>query len=241
MPISTPTMQDFNAIPAGTPGQVAPVTVDPSKLALPTAATAEQQLAGILNRGGALMQSAANTGNQQAASRGLLNSSMGIQAAQNAMVQNAAPIAQSDANSINQMNSQNATAKNNVLTGNTAITNRGQEFNTNASNEFNKFNTQNANAAAQWNAGQQNEATLKAMDVNSREALAGIEANYKQLMQVNSSAENMYNQVLKNVNEIQLSKDVTDKTTAINSQLAWLRSGMTMIQNLNGVTGLVTF
>ena len=79
------------------------------------------------------------------------------------------------------------------------------------------------------------------MDVNSRETLATIESNYKQLMQVNSSAENMYNQVMKNINDIQTSDTVADKATAINSQLAWLRQGMSMIQNLNGVQGLITF
>ena len=79
------------------------------------------------------------------------------------------------------------------------------------------------------------------MDVNSREQLANIEANYKQLMQVNSSAENIYSQVMKNVSDIQNNKDIADKQTAINSQMGWLRSGLTMISNLNGIASLVTF
>lgn len=241
MAVATPYMEDFNAIAAGTPAQVAPVTVDPSTLQQPTAMTGQQQLAGILNKGGALMQQAATAGNQSAASRGLLNSSMGVQAAQGAMIDRAAPIAQNDAAAINQMASQNASTVNQAITGNADRANRGQEFNATTSNDFNKFNTTNKNAAAQWNAGQQNEATLKALDINSRENLANIEASYKQLMQVNSSAENMYNQVMKNISDIQGNPDVADKGSAINSQLAWMRSGMQMLQNLNGVSGLITF
>lgn len=241
MAIATPAMEDFNAVAAGTPAQIAPVTVDPTQLQQPTVMTGQQQLQGILNKGGALMQQAATAGNQSAASRGLLNSSMGVQAAQGAMIDRAMPLAQGDAQAINAMNTQNANTVNQAITSNAQTQNQANQWNAQTQNDFTKFNTQNQNAAAQWNAGQQNEATLKAMDVNSRETLAGIEASYKQLMQVNSSAENMYNQVMKNINDIQTSDTVADKGTAINSQLAWLRQGMSMIQNLNGVQGLITF
>jgi len=241
MAITTPTVSPFTPVPIGTPTQVTPTTVDQASLTTPTATTAQDQLAGILNKGGALMQSAATSGSQSAAARGLLNSSMGVQAAQGAMIDRAAPIAQNDANAINQMTSQNASTLNQNLQQNAATTNTANQWNAAQQNEFAKANSQNANAATQWNAAQQNEATLRAMDVNSREQLANIEAQYKTQMQTSASADALYSQVMKNINEIQLSKDVADKQTAINSQLAWLRSGMQMVQNLNGVTGLVTF
>lgn len=222
MPITTPQMEDAGVAALQNPAQVA--------AAQTAGTTTSQQLEGILNKGGALMQQAATTGNQQANSRGLLNSSMGIQAAQSAVLGQAVPIASSDASAINQTNQFN-----------TQNQQRTNELNVGTENDWSKFNAQNQTAMNQWNAGQQNEATLKAMDVNSREQLANIEANYKQLMQVNSSAENMYNQVMKNISDIQGNKDIADKGSAINSQLAWLRSGMSMIQNLNGVSGLITF
>lgn len=222
MPITTPAMEDAGIAAIYGPAQVA--------AAQAAGTTTSQQLTGILNKGGALMQQAATAGNQQAAQRGLLNSSMGVQAAQNAVIGAAGNIAQADANAINATNQFN-----------TSNQQRTNELNAGVQNDWTKFNAQNQSAMNQWNAGQQNEATLKAMDVNSRETLANIEANYKQLMQVNSSAENMYNQVMKNINDIQTSDTVADKGTAINSQLAWLRQGMSMIQNLNGVQGLVTF
>lgn len=222
MPITTPQMEDANVAALQNPAQVT--------AAQTAGTTTSQQLEGILNKGGALMQQAATTGNQQANSRGLLNSSMGIQAAQSAVVGQASQLAQADASAINQTNQFN-----------TQNQQRTNELNVGTQNDWSKFNAQNQTAMNQWNAGQQNEATLKSLDINSREQLANIEANYKQLMQVNSSAENMYNQVMKNISDIQMSDSVADKASAINSQLAWLRSGMTMVQNLNGVQGLVTF
>jgi hypothetical protein len=240
MPIATPIMDTSPTQVAGV-STMNPTLINKGNLVAPGAVTAQDQLAGILNKGGQLMQSAANTGNAQAASRGLLNSSMGIQAAQNAMIQNAAPIAQSDAAAINNANFQNANTLNTAETTNTNIMNSANQWNAAQQNAGSQFNTQQSNAMNQWNAGQQNEATLKAMDINSREQLANIEANYKQLMQVNSSAGGLYEQVMKNISDIQSNKDVTDKQGAINSQLAWLRSGMGMIQNLNSVSGLITF
>lgn len=307
MPILTPTSAQFNTVqtppaaqmdPAliGSPAQItAPVTapvaqtqaalINPNSLTTPTAVTSEDRIAGILNKGGPLMQQAATAGTQQAASRGLLNSSMAVQAAQGAVIQAAAPIGTNDANSLNQMASNNANTLNQgvqfnanatnsanqwnagaanqnaqfntgnemqAATSNANATNTANQFNANtqnqagqfnaqSTNEFAKLDTQNQNTANQWNAQQANEAVLKTMDVNSREQLANIEANYKQLMQTNSSAENIYSQVMKNVSDIQNNKDIADKETAINSQMGWLRSGLKMIESLNGVTGLVNF
>lgn len=307
MPITNPVMNQFDVVaspdaatmsPATvgttatmTPAQMAGAaqmnvsTVDQGSIAQPVATTAEDRIQGILSRGGPLMQQAATAGKQQAASRGLLNSSMAIGAAQGAVINAAGQIGTADANAINQMAATNAGAVNSANQFNSNALNQGAQFNasnqqqtsqfnatneqqasqanqqaTNATNQFNantqnqagqfnatatndfaKLNTQNQNTANQWNAQQQNEAVTKTLDINSREQLANIEANYKQLMQVNSSAEAMYSQVMKNISDIQNNKDIADKETAINSQMSWLNSGMQMIQNLNGVTGLVTF
>lgn len=290
MPITTPVTAQFNTVQTPDAAQMSPsllpspaqvtaaqgtaTAIDPTSLVAPTAVTSEDRIAGILSRGGPLMQQAATAGTQQAASRGLLNSSMAVQAAQGAVIQAAAPIGTNDANSLNQMavqnantqnqaitqnanamntfaqmntgnqqqaNTQNASAVNTASQFNANTENQAGQFNAQSANDFAKLNTQNQNTANQWNAQQANEATLKAMDVNSREQLANIEANYKQLMQTNSSAENIYSQVMKNVSDIQNNKDIADKETAINSQMGWLRSGLKMIESLNGVSGLVNF
>ena len=224
MPIGTPYMEDASAAPIYNPAQVG--------AAQTAGTTTSDQLTGILNKGGALMQQAATTGNQQAASRGLLNSSMGIQAAQNAVLSNAVPIANADANAINQTNQFNTTNEQ-----------RTNELNAGVQNDWTKFNATNQNAMNQWNAGQQNEATLKTLDINSREQLMNMEANYKTLMQANSSASSLWEQTLKNMSDIQTSDklDAGSKQAALNNQMSSLRYGMTMIEHMNGIAGLVTF
>jgi hypothetical protein len=267
-----------------TPAQMAAVNAQAAQMgAVPgmTAAqmqgtTTTEQLDKVLNQGGPLMQQAANAGNAAAASRGLLNSSMGIQAAQSAVLQNAANLANANAQQINQTgqfntsNQQQANQINNQNAYNQSQQNAGWQQQTNMANQqaqnaanqqnagwqnaasqqnagwqqqANQFNAQQSNAMSTWNAGQQNEATLKALDINSRETLANIEANYKTLMQTNSGATGMYEQMLKNLSDIQGNKDMDagTKESAIANQLTYLRTGMSMLQNMSGITGLVTF
>jgi len=59
--------------------------------------TVQGQLGSMLDSDSRLMKQAATMGKQQANQRGLLNSSMGVGAAQNAMIRNAMPAAQQDA------------------------------------------------------------------------------------------------------------------------------------------------
>lgn len=207
-------------------------TLDPNQLAQANATTVSGQASNIIGQGGPLMQQAATIGNSIAAQRGLLNSSMGIQAAQNAVLQNATQLAQGDANALNQASQFNAQATNQALGQNTA--------NQQAANQF---NAQQGNAMSTWNLGQQNEAVMKTLDANNKESLMNIEANYKTLMQANSSASGMYEQMLKNLSDIQTNKDMdaATKSTAIQNQLTYLRTGMVMLEGLNSVKGLVTF
>ena len=126
---------------------------------------------------------------------------------------------------------------------NQQATNQQNQWNANAQNQGSQFNTQQSNAMNQWNAGQQNEAIKQTLDINSRETLANIEANYKTLMQTNSSASGMYEQMLKNLSDIQGNKDMDagTKAYAIQNQLTYLRTGMSMLQNMSGIQGLITF
>ena len=224
MPITTPTVAQGTVQQAAVAAPVGAQTANTTLV--------QDQLDSVLNKGGALMQTAANSGNQQAASRGLLNSSMGIQAAQQAVIGAAGQIASADANALNQGSQFNAQQGNAIALDNA----KRQDANS-------QFNTQQGNAMNQWNAGQQNEAIKQTLDINSRESLANIEANYKTLLQANSSASGMYEQYLKNISDISQSDkmDATAKQNAINNQIAYLRSGMSMLQNMNGISGMITF
>lgn len=223
MPITTPTANQ------GVAGAMTPAQAAAAQAGI---TTTTEQLGSILNQGGPLMQQAANVGNAQAAQRGLLNSSMGIQAAQSAVLQQAAPLAQANATNINQGNQFNASNLQQV-----ALANQ------NAENVAAQFNTGQQNSMNQWNAGQQNEMIKSTMDMNSREQLANIEANYKTLLQANSTAGGMYEQYLKNISDISQSDkmDAAAKANATANQVAYLRAGLQMMSNMNSISGLITF
>ncbi|MAX33840.1 MAG: hypothetical protein CME72_12335 [Halomonadaceae bacterium] len=72
--------------------------------------TVQGQLTDMLGSNSALMKQSETYGKQQANKRGLLNSSMGVGASQNAMIQNATPIAQQDAGYQQQLGKLGATS-----------------------------------------------------------------------------------------------------------------------------------
>lgn len=75
----------------------------------------------ILQTDSPLMQTAATQGAQSAAKRGLLNSSVGVQAGQQAVVNSAVPIATADASLYQQGSLANLAAKNSAATSNAQI------------------------------------------------------------------------------------------------------------------------
>ena len=97
---------------------------DPTQWNVDDNQTAQGQLGKILNSGSSLMQQAATSGLQTAASRGLLNSSMAVGASENAMIANAAPIATHDANTYSQAAGYNAKQSNDIALANQDALNR---------------------------------------------------------------------------------------------------------------------
>lgn len=101
---------------------------------------------------------------------------------------------------------------------------------------------------AQWNADQQNKTNMfntsesnkllqTGLDMNSRTELANIEANYKNLMQANSSAFQTYQQTIKNISDIQQNKDMTadTKTAAVAEQVSMLKNGFNLLSGINNL------
>lgn len=178
----------------------------------PTKQTTGGQLNEILKTDNPLMQTAATQAKQAAGDRGLINSTMGVQAGQQAMINSATPIAQQNA----------ATYASNA------------QFNTQQSNAMNQFNTQESNKLLQTS-----------LDLNNRTELANIEANYKNLMQTNSSAYSTWQQSLKNISDIQQSPDLdaATKQAAVNEQTALLKNSFNMLGAMNNLnlSGLLNF
>jgi hypothetical protein len=181
-----------------------------------------------------LMQQAAAKASQAANSRGLLNSSMAVQAGQAAVMDRALPIAQYDAG-----------ANTNVLNTNQANTQQTGLFNAGQQQDVNKFNTGEANKASIVNASEQNKILQQFLDQNNKLQLADIEASYKVLMQSEASAMTLYQQSVKNISEILMNPDLTAeaKTAAVNNQNNLLGTGMKIIGKMSGLNldSLLTF
>jgi hypothetical protein len=110
------------------------VGYDPEKIKVEKDSTVQGQIGGIIDKNSPLMQRAATRADQSSNRRGLLNSSMAVQAGESALYDAALPIAQQDA----------------------ATNFRSQELNQGAGNEAYRFNAGSGNQKiAQERAGEQ--------------------------------------------------------------------------------------
>jgi hypothetical protein len=221
----------------------------------------------VIGEDSPLMQQAAARAKQAANGRGLLNSSMAVQAGQAAVMDRALPIAQYDASAntnvlnSNQANQQQTATFNagqqqdvNKFNANTNTQNSqfnanqqldASKFNANASNQTSQFNAGEANKTSIVNASETNKILAQMMDQDTRKQLADIEASYKVLMQSEASAMTLYEGSVKNISEILMNPDLTPeaKTKAVANQNALLSSGMKIIGKMSGLNldALLTF
>lgn len=111
-----PTTNPGAQTPAGSAGSTAPDTAPvytPTNIDVnPATDTVQGQVSNIIDQNSPLMQQAATRGLQAANSRGLLNSSMAVQAGQAAVLDAAMPMAQQDAATYAHANEVNTGAKN---------------------------------------------------------------------------------------------------------------------------------
>lgn len=109
--------------------------------------TIEGRLPGLLSTSNPLMEQAATKGAHTANKRGLLNSSMGVQAGQAALYDYAVPIAQNDANTYARSSEFNAGEANKASIANAGFSNDASRFNAGAVNDMNR---DVFNMAGQW-------------------------------------------------------------------------------------------
>jgi uncharacterized protein YecA (UPF0149 family) len=221
----------------------------------------------VIGEDSPLMQQAAARAKQLANGRGLLNSSMAVQAGQAAVMDRALPIAQSDAAAstnvlnANQANTQQTNTFNagqeqdvNKFNANTNTQNSqfnanqqldASKFNANANTQTSQFNAGEANKTSIVNASESNKILAQMMDQDTRKQLADIEASYKVLMQSEASAMTLYQASVKNISEILMNPDLTAaaKTAAVNNQNSLLKTGMNIIGKMSGLNleDLLTF
>lgn len=175
-----------------------------------------------------LMQQARTRAAQEMNARGLVNSSLGIQAGQQAVISNAMPIAQSDAQSINAAMTNTANARNTASQFNASAENAASSLNAQLLTTMNQANANSQNAAMNQTAVAANARSLAFIDNNSKQSLATLQAQNQQLLQANANASSMFGQVVQNISAISQNPQLNDsaKRLAIDSQLNLLNEGL---------------
>mgnify|MGYP001559336520 CR=1 FL=1 len=225
-----------------TEAQGTQIGMDPSKQ------TVQGQLAGITSKSNPLFTQAVTRAMQQMAQRGLVNSSMGVGAAEGAILDRALPIATSDAGIYQQTALGNADIKNQFELANAGAKNTASQFNAGQENDVSKTNATLKNQAAQFNASEvnkiaqanqkaQTDMQLQALDAATRTNLGNIEANYKTLMQASQSASDLWRQTVDAMTQISMNKDLDGdaKQAAMVQQTQLLQSGMKILGQMNNL------
>jgi hypothetical protein len=122
--------------------------------------TVQGQLQGIIAANSPLMQQAQTSAMQQMNRRGLMNSSMAIGAGQDAVIRQALPIAQQDAQMFGRAGEFNAGVANQMAQFNVGQLNQAGQFGAAASNQAALSNQNAANQAGQFSASAANQASL---------------------------------------------------------------------------------
>ena len=235
---------------------------EPTKWNVDSNQTVQGQLQGLISSQSPLMQLAETQAKQQMNQRGLLNSSMAIGAGQEAVIKQATPIATSDATIYANQAKYNADAAttaaafkakadNDALQLNAAAKNSAANFEAAAKNTASANYTKDINATVSQmmdiafktgtaNADNATKLAVQKMASDSQIYLADSEAKYKNQMQASASANELYQQITKNIADIMANPDldVTAKQSAVDAQKAYLTSGMEVLGTTSGIKGL---
>ena len=104
-------------------------------------------------------------------------------------------------------------------------------FNAEQANKLAMFDIQNDADIAKFNASESNALKKLGMDSNTKLALADVEAGYKMLMQTSAAAGDLYKQIVTNIANVMVNKDMEEpsKTKAIDGMIAQANAGMGII------------
>lgn len=226
---------------------------DPSLIGTPSAwnVTPDQTMEGRINSltdpNNPLIAQARARALMEMNGRGLVNSSMAQTAADAAAYQVAMPIAQNDSATFAKAAGYNTDQLNQVAAQNAGIINQAGQFNISTANDMDKFNRNllTSKELAQADSIDRvklaemdavNRVNLAKLDATTRTELMGVEANYKNLMQTNQSASNLYQEATARIAAIQMSDLSSDaKNNAIYNLKVNLNDGLRV---LGGISGL---
>ena len=231
-PLPPPTVPSYSTTP------VAATTYAATPYSVPENATVQERVRSIVGEDSPLMQQAKQRAIQEMAQRGLVNSNLAIGAGHQAVIAQALPIAQQDAQTY-------ATAATNTANQQNAAS----QFNAGSINTVGLTNAQQANAAAANN--QQatvqltdrylttsTQVALANLDSATRLSLSNLDTQTRQLLQTNQSASNAYVQAITNISNISGSNTLsaTAKRNAIQTQLNLLNEQLRVINHVATTT-----
>lgn len=220
---TTPSTSSINPLPA----TVAKTDVTNAGLTAavqPQTGLVSNNVTSLIDQNSPLMQRAAAKAAEQSNARGMLNSSMAVGDAQNAVIANATPIAQSDAASTNQFALTNAQAAN-----------QNAQFNAGAANTVGTANTNAANTAALQT--QQIGATA-AQNTQSQQSQAVLQVN-QTLQQAATTHDQQVTAIMSDPN---MSTDAKNAALAtLNSNYLSFQQSYKALAGMPGVTQLLNF
>lgn len=222
--------------------QIAPVTQDFDE---------SKGVAGRVNQitssGSPLMETARTRAAQASSRRGLQNSTLGVQAGEQAVIETATPIANADASLYQQQRLTNQTAQNNaaVVNANNAIqsatTGRQMDLSDTQQQrslmeQARQFDGTRSENARQFDATTAQRMDLAKLDVDSRKELANIEAQFKNQIQNNTNISQAWGTMMDTIQRIQNNPELSPeaKSTLIQNNLDAFKSFSSFWQKASG-------
>ena len=219
-----------------TPANVSTYTATP--YSVPREGLVQDQVLKIVGDDSPLMQQARQRAAQEANARGLVNSSIAVGAGEQAVIAQALPMAQQDAQTYanaatNTANQQNAASQFNTGAQNTVGLANAQQENAALAN-----NQQSAVQLANTRMNNEAQVALANLDTQTRIALSTMDTQTRQLLQTNQSASNAYVQAVTNISNITTSNTMSQeaKDRAVQSQLNLLNEQLRTIGTLAGTS-----
>lgn len=234
----TATLPPAPTAPSYTATQATATGYAPTPYDVPANATVQERVKGIVGEDSALMQQAAQRAKQEMAGRGLVNSSIAIGAGQQAVIAQALPIAQQDAQTYanaatNTANQQNAASQFGAAAQNTVGLANSQQQNAALAN-----NQQAAVQLANTRMNNEAQVAMANLDTQTRLALSTLDTQTRQLLQTNQSASNAYVQAVTNISNITTSNTMSQeaKDRAVQTQINLLNEQLRTIGTLAATT-----
>jgi len=215
----------------------------------PATHTVAGQVKSIIDTESPLQKQAETRATQRMNQRGLVNTSINTGAGQAAVLDAALPIASQDANIYNKDEQFNVESENKALSQTSqaqsqgaielGLANRRGELD----QELQTLRGTQANTLSAQEAGQAQE--LETLRGANAENLLNIEANYKNLIQANSSAGQFFSQTSSSISQILEEPNITiaDKNTLVQKQIQLLQNGMAVIGGISNLdlNGLLNY